>query len=420
MQQLTEMGEIGDVLINFLDQQVNSISINLKTKFPDLTPEMTWRMLSPFSTIEGTKEPISKSGLSERLNGVDSKLIDEIITAFTNSRILRYNEATDMYEIAHDALAKPISEKRSVEEKTLLEVKRLIKSQVAVKAEAREYFTERQLIFVESYLDKIKITEEEKDWIGKSRTYNLQQKETAAKQELAELNKKRKQKLLIGGIAVSLIFTVVSGFLFFEAKRSQKKAEEQTIYANKEKASADSARFAAEDYAKKIEASIQFSSYGISQEQISKFDSSDFTRTAELTKHINLLKNQIDKSFTIQYYQKFDDEDKAIGILKDLGFKLNAMVAQPYMKNAKTKCIWIGDNVNDKIDNVKIIALCLMRSGVRLQAIRLLNNPANNPDLIQIGGDLRIADDYRINPEWTIEQIVNLKSGDIDKIGKAK
>lgn len=235
MQALNEMGEIGDVLINFLDDQVSSISKNLKTKFPELTPELIWRMLSPFSTIEGTREPISKQGLRERLKGVDTKLIDEIITAFTNSRILRYNDTIDMYEIAHDALAKPIAEKRSVEEKTLLEIKRLIKSQVAVKEEAREYFTERQLIFIDSYLNKLVISDEEKDWIDKSRIFNAKEKEKAAKQQLAELNKKRKLKFLIAGIAVSVLVTIGAISLAKFAIDQKTMAEAEKGFALKQK-----------------------------------------------------------------------------------------------------------------------------------------------------------------------------------------
>ncbi|MEO8150463.1 MAG: hypothetical protein ABI723_22725 [Bacteroidia bacterium] len=50
----------------------------------------------------------------------------------------------------------------------------------------------------------------------------------------------------------------------------------------------------------------------------------------------------------------------------------------------------------------------------------MLNNSANNPNLIQIGGDKGIADLDPNYPQWTIEQVVNLKSGEIDRIGKAK
>ncbi|WP_373397605.1 hypothetical protein V8V91_24125 [Algoriphagus halophilus] len=167
MAKVNEMGEIGDILSNFLEEQVASISSGLKGKYPKLNVDTTWKILSPFATLEGTKEPISKKELFDRLPDFDKKLVEEVLLAFINSRMLRYNESIDSFEIAHDSLAKPIAEKRSVEEKALLEIKRLIKSQVSIKEEAREYFSEKQLVFIEPYLEKFKQTKEETDWIKK-------------------------------------------------------------------------------------------------------------------------------------------------------------------------------------------------------------------------------------------------------------
>lgn len=171
VQALNEMGEIGDILVNFLEEQVSSISQRLKDKNPSLNVDRTWAILSPFSTLEGTKEPINKEDLYKRLPDFDTRLIDDVVDSFINSRILRYNEGADMFEIAHDALAKPIAEKRSVEETALLEIKRLIESQVAVKEVAREYFTEKQLAFIEPYVEKFSVGEEERIWISKSKNY---------------------------------------------------------------------------------------------------------------------------------------------------------------------------------------------------------------------------------------------------------
>ncbi len=412
IQDLNEMGEIGDILINFLDEQVTSIAKNLKTKFPELTPELIWRMLSPFSTIEGTKEPISKQGLGERLKGVDTKLIDEIITAFTNSRILRYNEANDMYEIAHDALAKPIAEKRSVEEKTLLEIKRLIKSQVAVKEEAREYFTERQLIFIDTYLDKINISDEERQWISKSRIFNEEEKEKAAKHQLADLNKKRKQKLLIAGIAASVIVTIGAIGLTYFAFDQKRMAEKQTEMAEMARRQALNAEKLAHE---KMEEAIRsrdsinmllLSSYGIAQDKLKTLSEYELDIISDLNQQIALLTRNIDKSFTIQYFPKLDDEDKAFLILKELGYKLEIKSVQQNMANVATNCIWIGTNVNAKVENVKLVAFCLMRAGIKLKAIKLFENPDGpKANLIQVGASAGSLG----NPDLTIEKISNAK-----------
>ncbi len=125
---LNEMGDIGDVLRNFLEEQVTSISKKLSGVYSDISIETIWNILSPFATLEGTKEPISKQDLHDRLPGLNPVLIDATVEAFIDSRILRYNEDVDLYEIAHDSLAKRIAEKRSDEEIALLEIKRLVKA----------------------------------------------------------------------------------------------------------------------------------------------------------------------------------------------------------------------------------------------------------------------------------------------------
>lgn len=231
MEDLEKMGEIGDILVNFLEEQVAGISKNLGIQYPGLTDETVWKILSPFSTLEGTKEPIGKKDLYVRLNDLDSAMIDSVVNALINSRILRFNENNETFEIAHDSLAKPIAEKRSVEEKALLEIKKIIRSQVGVKEEAREYFTEKQLVFIEPYLGKYIPNDTEQDWINKSRANIIHQKELAARQQLADLGKKKRQRML--KMAVGVLFLFVSMFIFLAIK-----ARKQEIIAQNEKVKA--------------------------------------------------------------------------------------------------------------------------------------------------------------------------------------
>ncbi|MEN2283155.1 ATP-binding protein [Algoriphagus sp. SE2] len=211
---VNEMGEIGDVLIDFLEDQVLNISKTLKSKYKDLNIELTWKILSPFATLEGTKEPINKKELIDRLPELSKSMVDDVVAAFINGRILRHDENSDTYEIAHDALAKPIAEKRSVEETALLEIKRLIKSQVGVKEEAREYFTEKQLAFIEPYLSKFQPSKEEREWVDKSQKFIQEQKELATKKKLQEITKKKRERrkwfaIVFAIVVISLGFIVV-------------------------------------------------------------------------------------------------------------------------------------------------------------------------------------------------------------------
>ena len=82
MDVLNRIGDIGDILRNFLEEQVKSISTRLSANYKNVSTEVIWKILSPFSTLEGTKEPISKKELAERLPDLDTKLIDEAVESF--------------------------------------------------------------------------------------------------------------------------------------------------------------------------------------------------------------------------------------------------------------------------------------------------------------------------------------------------
>ncbi len=235
LEKVNEMGEIGDILTNFLEEQVADISVELKGKYPILSPELTWKIISPFATLEGTKDPITKKELFDRVPDLDQQLVNDVVEEFSNSRLVRYNENMDTYEISHDSLAKPIAEKRSVEETALLEIKRLIKSQVGVKEDAREYFTEKLLLYLEPYLGKFKQTEEEKNWIAKSKVSLQQEKQKEAKQKYDDLVKSKKSMFL--KIAVG-VFVVIAGlfiYLALEAKKSELLAQEEKLKAESAK-----------------------------------------------------------------------------------------------------------------------------------------------------------------------------------------
>ncbi|MEP7107388.1 MAG: AAA family ATPase [Ferruginibacter sp.] len=241
MQALNKIGDIGDVLRNFLEEQVTGIAKKLGQGFPGISVETIWNILSPFATLEGTKEPIAKENLHERLPAlVSSVMIDATVEAFISSRILRYNEDTDLYEIAHDSLAKRIAEKRSDEEIALLEIRRLVKSQASLKASARELFSEKQLNFIEPFLEKLKLTKEERELIDQS--YEAVAKHKAAeklqqeaeKQRLLERQQlleksQRSQKRFIRGMSVALVLMIGLAIWAFskqqEASRNFNQAE---------------------------------------------------------------------------------------------------------------------------------------------------------------------------------------------------
>jgi AAA ATPase domain len=218
---LARMGDLGDVLRNFLDEQVQAISLEQKQPEASL-----WQALSPFVTLDGTKEPLSEAQLADRLPTMPPEAIRLLLQAFVKSRILRFSESAQLYEIAHDALAKQIHAKRSDEEIAILEVQRLVKSQTAMKAEARAFFTEKQLLFMEPYLAKFRPSTEEAAWIAESWTAVRAEKDAAAKRERAELEATKKRLRLVRGLLAGAVLAVcVAGYLYVQGQKEKEKAE---------------------------------------------------------------------------------------------------------------------------------------------------------------------------------------------------
>jgi hypothetical protein len=185
LEALQKMGDIGDVLRNFLDEQVQYIA-----RQHQQTPDAIWQVLSPFVTLDGTKEPLTAEQLSQRLalnrHPMEPERLQAVLAELQKRRILRYSEQSQRYEIAHDTLAKQINAKRSDEEIAVLEVQRLVKSQVAMKADVREYFSEKQLLFVEPYLDRLQLAPEEAKWVAESRARLEAQREEEKHREKEE------------------------------------------------------------------------------------------------------------------------------------------------------------------------------------------------------------------------------------------
>jgi hypothetical protein len=206
---LNSIGDIGDILRNFLDEQVIAITKNLKDKYQEIDLSVIWKILSPFATLEGTKEPISVEELYERLPGVAAKLIDAVVDSLVNSRILRYSENDNFFEIAHDSLALRIAESRSDEEIALLEVRRLIKNKSSTKEFARDWFTEKELNFIDPYLSKIELNDQELKFVKESKTVVEQQKDAQTRQE-----KKRKKwrttafVIMVASTFIMIILTI--------------------------------------------------------------------------------------------------------------------------------------------------------------------------------------------------------------------
>lgn len=227
LESLAEIGDIGNILRDFLDEQIVEIANDQGCERKTI-----WKILSPFVTIDGTKEPIGLDTLDQNFPDISKRLIEHVVIALMNNRILRYIEEEELYEIAHDSLALRIAEKRSDDEIALLEVRNLIKSQSLLKDEARELFSEKQLDFISPFLKRLKLKSEETKLLEES------------KQEVIRAQKEATRKKRVTQISVSvfiLILLILLGFSWLQmiqATEAKSEAEYAKIEAEKAKTEA--------------------------------------------------------------------------------------------------------------------------------------------------------------------------------------
>ena len=216
--ELEKTGEMGDVLRDFLDEQVMLIgkSLNIKT-------EVIWRILSPFITLEGTKEPLALEEVINRLPAIAGETVSSVIHAIENKRILRFSEKDGLYEIAHDSLARQIHARRSDEEIALLEVRRLIKSHSTLKQEARELFSAKQLAFIDPFLVNLQLTLAEQELIDQSRKKIEQERQEELLKAVKEKQRQRKiRQVIIAAAVISVAFGVFGFIYMFKARQSER------------------------------------------------------------------------------------------------------------------------------------------------------------------------------------------------------
>jgi hypothetical protein len=125
------------------------------------------------------------------------------------NNILQRLEATrliaptgDKYELAHDTLARKISEKRSAEEKALIEWEMLIRNKMRAGKQSgtADYLTVAQLTGIQLLETKLFLTETERDFIKESKT--LRQKEENKKKNKARM-------LLFAATAVTAVIVLL-------------------------------------------------------------------------------------------------------------------------------------------------------------------------------------------------------------------
>lgn len=215
LEMVKDMGNIGDVLKKFLEEQAEEIG---KLFFSDNGHAINdaaatiWKVLSPFATQEGTKYPLKREEVETRIfdPSVSSKMVDQYIEEFVKRRILNNNEETGRYELAHDALALCIAGKRSPEENKLMEVARLIHYQAAVKEGVNELFTEKQMKAITPLLPKLKLSKDEEKLLENSR-------------QQIKINIAKRRRIRYSVIAGTFLLLALFGSFYYRTKAEAEK-----------------------------------------------------------------------------------------------------------------------------------------------------------------------------------------------------
>lgn len=139
---IAEAGKLGDVMAGFLDEQEKAIEAQLAGRVPS---GAIARLLEEFVSVDGTKQPSTYAEVLGRIPSAEPWL-QSALDLLQNSRLLR--RVDDHYELAHDALAARIADRRSAESKQLLMVEKLVQNRLAEFAQFKTRLNPEELALV--------------------------------------------------------------------------------------------------------------------------------------------------------------------------------------------------------------------------------------------------------------------------------
>lgn len=143
--QVEEAGQLGDIMAGFLDEQEAALQAQLEAGGSGIAKGGVARLLDEFVTLSGTKQPSTAAEITARLPS-SAPWLQAALTALQSRRLLRL--VGDHYEIAHDALAARIAERRSRERKDLLEIGKIVSNRREGVSRTNTYLTSDELAMV--------------------------------------------------------------------------------------------------------------------------------------------------------------------------------------------------------------------------------------------------------------------------------
>ncbi len=211
---LTSIGNVGDVLSEFLDEQLDQL--------PD--KEKGLAVLKAFVSLDGTKKQVSAAEVLSFCHvlgyAIESSDLESIVQELVNRRILQDKDELGKYELRHDSLALRVYHKITQYERDRIEVRDFLN--YAFNEHVRRGFllNESDINYITPFQSKINLQEEIVAFIEKSKK--------------AVRKSKRGKRQLYVGLSVIVLFLVVT-LLFLNYSLVQKaRADEMASFALRE------------------------------------------------------------------------------------------------------------------------------------------------------------------------------------------
>ena len=125
------------------------------------------------------------------------------------------------YELTHDTIAKQVFQKASTEAQTRRKIEKYIQERYKAHQDREARLTQDDLDYISPYLAQVNITNAQAEFVEKERT-------------ALRLARRKRQLLIVSVIIILLVFSIISGLLFFRANRAtiaMGKAQKETIAA---------------------------------------------------------------------------------------------------------------------------------------------------------------------------------------------
>ena len=246
---LEELGNVGDVLSQFLDEQIELI--------PDSDKALA--VLKAFVSTDATKKQITAPQAAEFVKTIGQDLgekqVDRLIQELVNRRILKDKDEAGRYEFRHDSIAAKMFEKITSYERDLIEVNQFLT--YAFNEHERRAFllNESDLAYIAPYESKLNPSNKLRSFIEKSKV-SARKKRIGRKRIIAT----------VAVVSLLLVFSIIATVYAFvqtivaqkaqrEALAQKKQAETQHLLAEEQRSLAEEQRSLAEQ--QRLEAESQ-------------------------------------------------------------------------------------------------------------------------------------------------------------------